>query len=35
MQGDFGLLEYSCNENNKGFWENRIKLPDYDNWHTY
>jgi hypothetical protein len=35
MQGDFGLLEYSCNENNKGFWENRITLPDYDNWHTY
>ena len=35
MQGDFGLLEYSCNENNKGFWENRISLPDYDNWHTY
>jgi len=35
MQGDFGLLEYSCNENNKGFWENRINLPDYDNWHTY
>jgi len=35
MQGDFGLLEYSCNENNKGFWEGRIDLPDYDNWHTY
>ena len=34
-QGAYGLLEYSCNENNKGFWENRIVLPDYDNWHTY
>ncbi len=35
MQGNLGLLEYSCNENNRGFWENRIVLPDYDNWHTY
>ena len=35
MQDGLGLLEYSCNENNKGFWENRIVLPDYDNWHTY
>lgn len=35
MQDGLGLLEYSCNENNKGFWEGRIELPDYDNWHTY
>lgn len=35
MADGIGLLEYSCNENNKGFWENRIVLPDYDNWHNY
>ncbi|MBT5484695.1 MAG: hypothetical protein HOH14_04065 [Gammaproteobacteria bacterium] len=35
MTDGFGLLEYSCNENNKGLWEGRILVPDYDNWHTY
>ena len=35
MADGIGLLEYSCNENNKGFWDGRIDFPDYDNWHTY
>jgi hypothetical protein len=35
MQDGIGLLEYSCDENNRGLWEGRIQLPDYDNWHTY
>jgi len=35
MADGLGLLEYSCNENNKGFWDGRIDFPDYDNWHTY
>lgn len=35
MQDDLGLLEYSCEENNRGLWDGRIRVPDYDNWHTY
>lgn len=35
MQDGLGLLEYSCEENNRSLWEGRLKLPDYDNWHTY
>ncbi len=35
MQDGIGVLEYSCNENNRGLWEGRVLLPDYDNWHTY
>ncbi len=35
MSDGLGLLEYSCNENNRGFWDGRIQLPDYENWHTY
>jgi len=26
------LMEYSCEENNKSFFEGRIKLPDYSTW---
>ncbi len=35
MEDGLGLLEYSCNENNRGLWEGRLAPPDYDNWHTY
>lgn len=35
MQDGLGLLEYSCDENNRGLWEGRLKVPDYENWHTY
>lgn len=35
MQDDLGLLEYSCEENNRGLWDGRIRVPDYGNWHTY
>jgi len=35
MQDGIGLLEYSCEENNRGLWEGRLKAPDYENWHTY
>ena len=35
MADGIGLLEYSCNENNRGLWEGRVLLPDYENWHTY
>jgi len=35
MQDGLGLLEYSCEENNRGMWEGRLKAPDYDTWHTY
>ncbi len=35
MKGELGLLEYACEENNRGLWEGRIKPPDYTNWHTY
>lgn len=34
MEDGLGLLEYSCEENNKGMWEGRLKLPDYSTWHT-
>lgn len=30
LQTDFELIEYSCEENNKGLWEGRIKPPTYD-----
>ena len=35
MGDGLGLLEYSCEENNRGVWEGRLKAPDYENWHTY
>jgi len=35
MKDGIGLLEYSCEENNRGLWEGRLQLPDYENWHTY
>lgn len=35
MEPGLGLLEYACEENNKGFLEGRVKLPDYEHWHTY
>jgi hypothetical protein len=35
MGKGIGLLEYACEENNKGLWEGRLKVPDYKNWHTY
>ncbi|MDR2213635.1 MAG: hypothetical protein LBE21_08435 [Pseudomonadales bacterium] len=35
MTDGLGLLEYSCEENNLGVIEGRIKPPDYSNWHTY
>lgn len=35
MKDGIGLLEYACEENNKGLWEGRLKVPDYTNWHTY
>ncbi len=35
LKEDIGLLEYSCEENNKGLWEGRLKVPDYKTWHTY
>jgi hypothetical protein len=35
MKDGLGLLEYSCEENNRGMWEGRLKAPDYDSWHTY
>lgn len=35
MEDGLGLLEYACEENNRGLWEGRLKAPDYDNWHTY
>ena len=35
MKDGLGLLEYACEENNKGLWEGRLVLPDYTTWHTY
>jgi hypothetical protein len=35
MKDGLGVLEYSCEENNRGIWEGRLKVPDYTNWHTY
>jgi hypothetical protein len=35
MKDNLGMLEYSCEENNKGFQEGRLKMPDYEHWHTY
>jgi hypothetical protein len=35
MQDGLGLLEYSCEENNRAIWSGRMKLPNYDTWHTY
>jgi len=35
LKEDIGMLEYSCEENNKGLWEGRLKVPDYKTWHTY
>ena len=29
-----GLLEYSCEENNRGMWEARLKAPDYSTRHN-
>lgn len=34
MQKDFEIIEYSCEENNKGMWEGRIVPPDYSSWRT-
>ena len=30
LRPDWQIMEYSCEENNKSFWEGRIKIPDYD-----
>lgn len=35
MQDGIGLLEYSCEENNRAIWSGRMKFPDYSSWHTY
>lgn len=35
MKDGLGLLEYACEENNRGLWEGRIKVPDYEHWQTY
>ena len=35
MKDGIGLLEYSCEENNRGLWQGRLQLPDYESWHTY
>jgi hypothetical protein len=35
MEDGLGLLEYSCEENNRAIWDGRMKLPNYDTWHTY
>jgi hypothetical protein len=30
LRTDWEIMEYSCEENNKSFWEGRIKVPNYD-----
>lgn len=35
MADGIGLLEYACEENNRALWDGRLKVPNYDNWHTY
>ena len=30
LRTDWEILEYSCEENNKGLIEGRIKVPNYD-----
>jgi hypothetical protein len=30
LRPDWQIMEYSCEENNKSFWEGRIKIPNYD-----
>jgi len=30
LRPDWQIMEYSCEENNKSFWEGRIKIPEYD-----
>jgi len=32
LRTDWQIMEYSCEENNKSFWEGRIKIPNYDTW---
>ena len=32
LRTDWEIMEYSCEENNKSFWEGRIKIPNYDTW---
>jgi len=32
LRPDWEIMEYSCEENNKSFWEGRIKIPNYDTW---
>ena len=32
LRTDWQIMEYSCEENNKSFWEGRIKIPNYDSW---
>ncbi|HEY7334183.1 MAG TPA: hypothetical protein VH639_04805 [Bryobacteraceae bacterium] len=32
LRTDWHIMEYSCEENNKSFWEGRIKIPNYDSW---
>jgi hypothetical protein len=32
LRTDWHIMEYSCEENNKSFWEGRIKIPNYDTW---
>jgi hypothetical protein len=29
LRPDWEVMEYSCEENNKGYWEGRIKVPDF------
>jgi hypothetical protein len=31
LRTDWEILEYSCEENNKGVIEGRIKIPDFEN----
>jgi hypothetical protein len=26
---DWQIIEYSCEENNKDLWENRVSIPDF------
>jgi len=30
LRPDWEIMEYSCEENNKSFWEGRIKVPKYE-----
>ena len=30
LRPDWQIMEYSCEENNKSFWEGRLKVPNYE-----